>query len=109
MRQLRYLSELETIGDIIDKNICELVQKKIKLAARDVVNDDLTLVEFSYDYHIDGSALRITGRREGAELHAGMLLRRPAEVNSAFVATWEPAEPRRLRKGTARSTYGHRP
>jgi phosphate:Na+ symporter len=31
MRQLRYLSELETIGDIIDKNICELVQKKIKL------------------------------------------------------------------------------
>ncbi len=31
MRQLRYLSELETIGDIIDKNICELVLKKIRL------------------------------------------------------------------------------
>ncbi len=30
MRQLRYLSELETIGDIIDKNISELVIKKIK-------------------------------------------------------------------------------
>ena len=31
IRQLRYLSELETIGDIIDKNLCELVIKKIKL------------------------------------------------------------------------------
>lgn len=31
MRQLRYLSELETIGDIIDKNICELILKKIRL------------------------------------------------------------------------------
>jgi phosphate:Na+ symporter len=33
MRQLRCLSELETVGDIIDKNLCELVQKKIKLGA----------------------------------------------------------------------------
>ena len=31
MRQLRYVSELETIGDIIDKNICQLVIKKIRL------------------------------------------------------------------------------
>ncbi len=31
MLQLRYLSEMETIGDIIDKNLCELVLKKIKL------------------------------------------------------------------------------
>jgi phosphate:Na+ symporter len=31
MRQLRYLNELETIGDIIDKNLSELVIKKIKL------------------------------------------------------------------------------
>lgn len=34
MRQLRYLSELETIGDIIDKNISELVIKKIRLGAK---------------------------------------------------------------------------
>ncbi|MHC5114476.1 MAG: Na/Pi cotransporter family protein, partial [Planctomycetota bacterium] len=34
MRQLRYLTELETIGDIIDKNIAELVLKKIRLGAR---------------------------------------------------------------------------
>jgi len=33
MRQLRYLSELETIGDIIDKNLCQLVLKKIRLGA----------------------------------------------------------------------------
>lgn len=30
MRQLRFLSELETIGDILDKNIAELVLKKIR-------------------------------------------------------------------------------
>ena len=32
MRQLRYLNELENIGDIIDKNLSELVIKKSKLA-----------------------------------------------------------------------------
>ena len=33
MRQLRYLAELETIGDIIDKNLCDLALKKIRLRA----------------------------------------------------------------------------
>ena len=33
MRLLRYLAEVETIGDIIDKNISELVLKKIRLGA----------------------------------------------------------------------------
>jgi phosphate:Na+ symporter len=31
LRQLRYLAELESIGDIIDKNLCRIVKKKIKL------------------------------------------------------------------------------
>jgi len=31
LRQLRYLSELESIGDLIDKNLCELALKKIRL------------------------------------------------------------------------------
>ncbi len=31
MRQLRYLSELESVGDVIEKNLCELVMKKMKL------------------------------------------------------------------------------
>jgi len=30
LRQLTYLSELEAIGDLIDKNLCELVLKKIR-------------------------------------------------------------------------------
>lgn len=30
LRQLQYLSELETIGDLVDKNLCELVLKKIR-------------------------------------------------------------------------------
>ncbi len=33
MKQLRYSAELETIGDIIDKNLCDLVLKKIRLGA----------------------------------------------------------------------------
>jgi len=33
IRQLRYLNELETIGDIIDKNLSELAVKKAKLKA----------------------------------------------------------------------------
>ncbi|QNN20833.1 Na/Pi cotransporter family protein [Planctomycetales bacterium ZRK34] len=31
MLQLRYTADLETIGDIIDKNLCELAHKKIEL------------------------------------------------------------------------------
>ena len=31
LRQFRYLAELEAIGDIIDKNLCRLAKKKIKL------------------------------------------------------------------------------
>ena len=34
MRQLRYLAELETIGDIVDKNLSELVLKKIRLGTQ---------------------------------------------------------------------------
>jgi len=33
MKQLRYVAELETIGDIIDKNLCDLVVKKTRLRA----------------------------------------------------------------------------
>jgi phosphate:Na+ symporter len=34
IRQLQYLREIETIGDIIDKNISELVRKKIRISAQ---------------------------------------------------------------------------
>jgi phosphate:Na+ symporter len=33
MRQLRYINELETVGDIIDKNLSELAEKKARLRA----------------------------------------------------------------------------
>ncbi len=46
------------------------IEKKILLRSRDVVAGDLTLVDFAYEYHIDGSELRLTGRRAGGELAA---------------------------------------
>jgi transglutaminase-like putative cysteine protease len=46
------------------------IEKRINLKSRDVIRDDLTLVEFTYDYHIDGSELRVHGRRETAALAA---------------------------------------
>lgn len=41
------------------------IEKKINLKARDVVGEDLGLVEFAYDYRIDGSELIQTGRHQG--------------------------------------------
>ena len=46
------------------------IEKKIQLKSRDVVGADLALVDFAYEYHIDGSELRVTGRRESGELAA---------------------------------------
>ena len=46
------------------------IEKKVHLKSRDVIGADLTLVDFAYEYHIDGSELRLTGRREGGELAA---------------------------------------
>jgi hypothetical protein len=44
--------------------------KQIQLHANDVVNADLTLVRFDYDYNIDGNALQISGTQDGGRLHA---------------------------------------
>lgn len=46
------------------------IEKRINLKSRDVVRGDLTLVEFAYDYHIDGSDLKVTGKREEGALAA---------------------------------------
>jgi len=48
MMQLRYLTELETIGDIIDKNLCELVLKKIRLRTEFTPDGAVELQQF-YD------------------------------------------------------------
>lgn len=41
------------------------IEKKIQLKARDLVDDDLALIEFDYDYRIDGSELLQSGKRTG--------------------------------------------
>lgn len=46
IRQLQFLTELETVGDIIDKNISELVLKKIRLGARFTAEGERELDEF---------------------------------------------------------------
>jgi Transglutaminase-like superfamily len=46
------------------------IEKKVNLKSRDLVKDDLTLIEFGYQYQIDGSELRVSGRREPRELVA---------------------------------------
>lgn len=44
------------------------VDKKVSLRALDVVRDDLSLERFSYEYHLDGSRLRVAGERAGDAL-----------------------------------------
>lgn len=46
------------------------VEKKIQLRSRDLVTSELTIVEFDYEYQIDGSELRVSGRREPGHLVA---------------------------------------
>jgi len=45
-------------------------RKRIQLRADDVVNDDLTLVRFDYEYNIDGNALQISGTQQDGWLRA---------------------------------------
>src|SRR3989304_10637913 len=42
--------------------------KSIRLRAEDWVRDDLSLERFAYDYHIDGSDLRVRGEVAGGQL-----------------------------------------
>ncbi|MGH8621525.1 MAG: hypothetical protein ACRET3_05235, partial [Burkholderiales bacterium] len=46
------------------------IEKKVKLKSRDLIAGDLTLVDFAYEYYIDNSELRVTGRRQSGELVA---------------------------------------
>jgi transglutaminase-like putative cysteine protease len=46
------------------------IEKKVQLKSYDVIGGDLTLVRFAYEYQIDGSELRVAGRREPGELAA---------------------------------------
>src|SRR5262245_61118567 len=56
------------------------IEKKINLKSRDLIRNDLTLVEFAYQYQIDGSELKVSGRREPRELVATIVTAgRPTE------------------------------
>lgn len=44
------------------------VEKSIRLRSHDRVGADLTLRSFQYDYHIDGSDLKLSGRVDGGRL-----------------------------------------
>jgi hypothetical protein len=45
------------------------IEKQIALKARDLIDEELGLLEFDYDYRIDGSELIQSGRRDGPHLH----------------------------------------
>jgi hypothetical protein len=46
------------------------ISKRVQLRSHDVIAADLTLADFAYEYQIDGSELRLTGRRRDGELTA---------------------------------------
>jgi len=46
------------------------IEKKVELKAHDTVGDDLALVRFAYEYSIDGSEMKVSGRRDGNDLVA---------------------------------------
>ncbi len=45
-------------------------EKKVQLKSRDMIAGDLTLVDFAYEYNIDDSEMRVSGRREAGNLVA---------------------------------------
>ena len=59
MRQLRCLSELETVGDIIDKNLAELALKKIRLRAEFSANGERELDTF-YGRVVENMEIAVT-------------------------------------------------
>lgn len=48
------------------------IEKKIVLKARDVIDEELALIAFDYDYRIDGSELVQSGKRSGNTLHVAV-------------------------------------
>lgn len=46
------------------------IEKNVNLKAHDTVEKDLALVRFAYDYFLDGSTMKVSGRKEAGELIA---------------------------------------
>jgi len=80
MRQLRFLSELETIGDIIDKNLTELVLKKIRLGAVFTEKGESELTDF-YQKVVQNLEIAITAFTTRDRALASQLLRHKERLN----------------------------
>lgn len=83
LRQMRFLTELETIGDIIDINLCELAGKKIR---HDLEFSKQTLDELE-DYYqkvCENLAIATTAFHTGDERLAGQLVRHKSALNQRY-------------------------
>jgi hypothetical protein len=68
------------------------IEKKIALKARDLVDDELGLIAFDYDYRIDGSELLQSGRKEGERLNVTITnAGRPSERSFAAPSKLYPS------------------
>jgi Transglutaminase-like superfamily len=66
-------------------------EKRIEFKAFDVVQADLELVRFHYDYTIDGSEMALSGERRGASLE--VTIRHAGEVTTQTLAAGGPIYP----------------
>ena len=80
MRQLRYLAELETIGDIIDKNISELVLKKIRLGS-EFSRDGAEELDDFYEKVVENVVIAETAFTTRDKIVAGQLLRHKQRID----------------------------
>jgi transglutaminase-like putative cysteine protease len=56
-----------------------MLDKKIVLRAYDQVADDLSLIEFDYDYNLDGNRMKVAGRFEDGGLEVEIVSRNQTE------------------------------
>lgn len=70
--ELRALADAPDLWEIETESALRLrflgTDKRVRLRALDRVRADLTLQRFDYEYHLDGSRLRVEGERDGEVL-----------------------------------------
>ncbi len=101
MRQLNVLSEIETIGDIIDKNLCELVAKKVKMNLAFSEQGWEELNEF-YQMVLENMVIAETAFQLHDPLMAQKLLRHKEHINN-YERQLRERHFGRLNKGMAES------
>jgi phosphate:Na+ symporter len=80
IRQLQYLTDLETVGDIVDKNLAELVLKKIRLRADFTAEGERELDDF-HRRVVENMVVADTVFASRDEGLADQLLRHKEELN----------------------------